>query len=264
MPSIACSTSTTGSRRLISSSCLRSTMRPRSSPARRSAPTRWNARSAWAAWGRCGSPTAATGASRARWRSSSSTWRCSTAAGRNASPARARCWRGWRTRASRVCSTPGSPRAASPTWCSSTSKARRSTATPTSSVSICGRASGSFLQVADAVAHAHANLVVHRDLKPSNILVDGAGRVKLLDFGIATLLVDREGATTATLTGYGRSRRSTPHRNRSTAARSRRPPTSTRWAWCCTVFSSEPTRRRGRGPRTRKCCDRSATAIRGR
>ncbi|MEO7974654.1 MAG: serine/threonine-protein kinase, partial [Thermoanaerobaculia bacterium] len=45
-----------------------------------------------------------------------------------------------------------------------------------------------FLQVADAVAYAHSNLVVHRDLKPSNILVDGGGRAKLLDFGIATLV----------------------------------------------------------------------------
>jgi serine/threonine-protein kinase len=45
-----------------------------------------------------------------------------------------------------------------------------------------------FLQVLGAVAHAHANLVLHRDLKPSNILVDGAGQVKLLDFGIAKLL----------------------------------------------------------------------------
>jgi serine/threonine-protein kinase len=45
-----------------------------------------------------------------------------------------------------------------------------------------------FLAVFDAVAHAHAKLVVHRDLKSSNMLVDTTGRKVLLDFGIATLI----------------------------------------------------------------------------
>ncbi len=59
-----------------------------------------------------------------------------------------------------------------------------------------------FLQIADAVAYAHSNLVVHRDLKPSNILVDGAGRAKLLDFGIATLVDQASGvAVGRTVTG---------------------------------------------------------------
>jgi eukaryotic-like serine/threonine-protein kinase len=50
-----------------------------------------------------------------------------------------------------------------------------------------------FLQIADAVAFAHSNLVVHRDLKPSNILVDRTGRTKLLDFGVATLVDQASG-----------------------------------------------------------------------
>ena len=45
-----------------------------------------------------------------------------------------------------------------------------------------------FLQVIRAAAHAHGQLVIHRDLKPANVLVDTAGRVHLLDFGIAKLL----------------------------------------------------------------------------
>lgn len=55
-----------------------------------------------------------------------------------------------------------------------------------------------FLDVILAVAHAHANLVVHRDIKPSNVLVDKDGQVKLLDFGIATLLQGEGAAPAAT------------------------------------------------------------------
>ncbi len=52
-------------------------------------------------------------------------------------------------------------------------------------------------QLADALAVAHEQGIIHRDIKPANLLVDDAGVLKVMDFGIARLATDGDGLTNA-------------------------------------------------------------------
>jgi len=60
-----------------------------------------------------------------------------------------------------------------------------------------------IIQLAHALAHAHAKGLIHRDVKPKNIMINSAGVVKLADMGLARATTDIEAAETEKGKAYG-------------------------------------------------------------
>ncbi len=60
-----------------------------------------------------------------------------------------------------------------------------------------------IIQVANALAHAHACSLIHRDVKPKNIMISTSGKVKLADMGLARETTDIEAAQSEAGKAYG-------------------------------------------------------------
>jgi beta-lactam-binding protein with PASTA domain/tRNA A-37 threonylcarbamoyl transferase component Bud32 len=64
------------------------------------------------------------------------------------------------------------------------------------------RAMETMADICAALDFSHRNGIIHRDVKPANVMINNAGAVKVMDFGIARALADGQGVTqTAAVVG---------------------------------------------------------------
>jgi Flp pilus assembly protein TadD len=69
-----------------------------------------------------------------------------------------------------------------------------------------GRPEPSFVfrvlrEMASALDYTHARGIIHRDIKPGNVMIDSAGRAKIMDFGIARIADTRTNTPTGLVMG---------------------------------------------------------------
>ena len=126
-----------------------------------------------------------------------------------------------------------------------------------------------FVQVCQAVQHAHQKGIIHRDLKPSNILVDARTTAcrcpKVIDFGVAKATGPAADRADRCYTGFaqmiGTPLYMSPEQAELNRARtSTRAATSTRWACCSTNCSPARTPFDQETPADRRLSTKSAAS----
>ncbi|WP_415118028.1 Stk1 family PASTA domain-containing Ser/Thr kinase [Micropruina sp.] len=75
--------------------------------------------------------------------------------------------------------------------------------------------------VLDALAYSHRAGIVHRDIKPANVMLTSAGRVKVMDFGIARAVADTSATMTQTAAVIGTAQYLSPEQARGETVDSR-------------------------------------------
>jgi serine/threonine-protein kinase len=69
-------------------------------------------------------------------------------------------------------------------------------------------------QVLDALQYSHQAGIIHRDIKPANVMLTAAGRIKVMDFGIARAVADTSASMTQTAAVIGTAQYLSPEQAR--------------------------------------------------